>query len=733
MSTPPVEQAPQYSTRLIGRSTEVGELIDLLTIQKKQLITVVGESGIGKTRLCLNVIEQLQLHMPMHFISLAAVQQPELVIPTIAQQLGIHQQGISAHDSIIATLGEDPHVLVIDNLEQVTQAATELVAILEHTACSMLITSQTVLGITAEYAYVVPPLAIPSGEQLDQLDVVAQFPAVALFLDRLHTVQPGFQLTQANVHDVVEICHQARGIPLIIELVAAQSDMLHPADLLAILKQYLALVPYLSLKTTDIPQGREVLLRPVLDWCYSRLDSTLQQLFRGMGAFLGGCTFEDLKSIFADSVLEPRHLGTLVQKNLVLFDARSGSERYEMLDAVRAYATRRLKKGSEGAAIEARHAYYYAGLVAEAHTHMHSPDHGQWAERLTAELPNLRKALQWLLDQEYLFGAAQCMFNLHSFWTTQGHLQEGELWFKRALHHKQLDQLEPSVIAKLHFELGRTLATQGDLLQAQTHYMQSLAMYQAIDDLPGQAHVQNSLGVIAIRQGALQTAEQHFSTVRQLGQLYPEQLSDLTARALTNLAVLVAQQHRWDEAEQITRQALALYREQNNEMYVAAALCNLGEIYLKRHQPAAALEYINESISILRRLNMLVRLVESLNNSGKAFLFQERFQEAYASFHECILTAHRTNNVKGLALGLEWMAAWMAAQHQPHQAVHILGMAQAIRDQTHTPRMITDEDDYAVLCATLEQQIEPQLWHDLFTQGQQTTPKQLIAKLALPR
>src|SRR5713101_10036767 len=288
---------PAQLTPLIGRRQEVAEVWALLQRPEVRLVTLTGLGGVGKTRLSLQVATDLldDFADGVCFVPLAPISDPDLVVPTIAQALGIKEIGERLLLDLLKAYIRDKHLLLLlDNFEQVLLAVPELSNLLaDCPQLKALVTSRAVLHIRGEHEFPVPPLALPDLTHLPESEMLSQYAAVALFLERAKAVRPDFQLTPANSHAIAEICVRLDGLPLAIELAAARIKLLPPQALLARLGQRLAV---LTGGAKDVP-ARQQTLRNTIEWSYQLLDAQEQQLFRRLSAFVGGCTLEATEAV----------------------------------------------------------------------------------------------------------------------------------------------------------------------------------------------------------------------------------------------------------------------------------------------------------------------------------------------------------------------------------------------------------------------------------------------------
>ena len=429
---------PIQPTPFIGREKEVDAVHHLFLREDVRLVTLTGPGGVGKTRMALHVAEQLRAHFAdgVWFVSLAPISDPDLVIPTIAQTLGLWEAGErSLLEQLQVFLRERQVLLLLDNFEQVVRAAMHVANLL--TICShlkVLVTSREVLHVRAEREFPVPTLSLPDPKRLPDLVALSQYEAVALFIQRAQAARPEFQVTNANAPVVAEICVRLDGLPLAIELAATRIKLLPLQALLTRLGQRLQL---LTSSARDVPAHQQT-LRNTIQWSYDLLDAQEQQLFCRLSVFVSGCTLEAVEAISAapGNVTLPVLDGvvSLIDKNLLQQTAREGEEiRLLMLETIREYGWEALAERQEREAIQAAHAAYYLALAEEAERALGGPQQLLWLERLEREYDNLRAALHWLrLQGSRVEGggeAAEQALRLETalswFWIMRGYQNDG--------------------------------------------------------------------------------------------------------------------------------------------------------------------------------------------------------------------------------------------------------------------------------------------------------------------
>ena len=582
---------PRPASSFVGRQIERAELVRMLG-GNARLVTLCGPGGSGKTRLAVEAASELvpAFAAGVFWVPLAALREPALVTETIAQTLG-------AKDGLAQHIGEREMLLLLDNIEQVVEAAPDLGRLLERCLnLKLMVTSRELLHIRGEVGYAVPPLA--------QLD------AVALFCERSRL---------AADETIAELCRQLDDLPLAIELAAARTSVLSPAQILGRLSQRLDL-----LRGGRDADPRQQTLRATIEWSHDLLRVEEQRLFAQLAVFRGGCTLEAAEQV-ADAELGI--LQSLVDKSLL----RHSGERFWMLETIRQFAVELLEASGDSDDLNARHARWFLAIAEEGASELNGASQAVWLARLDTEHDNLRAALAFARRTGRPLWELRLAGALWQFWYRHGLLNEGRARLEEILaaagseltvehekilngaafltntlgDHGRAEELaaqrltisraddNPKLIASSLFTLGVIAQSKGELDRASALGTEGVDLARKEGDTWALSVTLNMLGIVALSQGDDQTARSRYEEALALAR----QDSDTRniAAVLMNLGEIAARQDQSDEAQALVREALALGHRLGDKEVVISCLDVLGELAASEGKPDRAARLLGAS------------------------------------------------------------------------------------------------------------------------------------------
>ena len=671
-------------TALLGRDRERTDVANLLQQPAVRLVTLTGPGGVGKTRLALVVMAAVgeAYSGGTYSVDLAPLSDPELVLPAIAEAVGVCEcPGQPLDAAIAAALAAQPALLLLDNLEHLLPAAHALDMLLA--ACSgltILVTSRTPTALRGEVRYMVAPLALPDPGIIPTPANIADVPAVALFVNRAAAVRPGFTLTPANAPVIATICSRLDGLPLALELAAARVSLLSPRALLARLIGDDAYghdglrLGLLGAGPIDLP-GRQRTLVNSLVWSEQLLPLPARALLTRLGVFVGGCSLEAIAEITARQGVTPTEdepldaLDALVSANFLrpveAGDDGGDDARFAMLETVRAYVVGRLSVDPERLTLAARHAAYYLSLAERAEAKLYPPVQTAWLTRISADLDNMRAALRHALTHRDAETALRLAAALQPLWVERKLIGEGRRWLADALA-LGVDASVALARGKALSAAGHLAMVHGDYAAARSFLEASLLLERANGDSRTVSRVLHTLGIVAQR------------------------LCDFSA------------------ARMIQEEALALRLGLDDAIGTAQVLHSLGQVLRLAGELDAAHHYHSEALS----------LVGNRGGRGLACIFVGyaeselalgQLTKAHASFIEALTRAAHAGELPEELLALEGVAAVTAAT-DPARAARLWAAAAALRESSHVPLPPDARAEYDQRIADAQRQLSSHAW-----------------------
>lgn len=649
---------PSPTTSLIGRETEIRALAQMLEQPHARWITLTGSGGTGKTRLALAAAEHVleKFSDGVYFVALDAVHDPTLVLPTLAQTLGIKESSTqSLAQALHQTLANKQMLLVLDNLEHVADAAGELGELLGAAPrVRVLATSRELVRVYGEHNFPVSPLPIPNAAQSMSGEALQQNPAVQLFLERARAVRPDLSLAHGNAQAIGALCAQLDGLPLAIELVAVHARVLSPAQMLARLSNHW----HLWVQGARNVPPHQISLRATMDWSYNLLTATEQHTFARLAIFAGAWTMEAAEAIVAATV---ETIVSLVDKSLVRVADAPQETRFHLLETVREYAWDHLRAQNVLDALRTQHANYFAALAQRAESELVGAAQAEWLQRLERDHENFRAALEWSFKSGAVETGFTLVVGLWRFWYVRGHFSEGRAWMESALQHQAA--ASPHARAKALNSAGVLARSQADYARAREWLQASRAEFQILDDTRGLANVLNSLGLLALDQIQYADAREFFTASLELERAHGDQRR--IAISLNNLGGIANYQREFAQAKAYYTESLALRRAQNDTAGIANSLLNLGEVAVRQNELADALALYRESLSLRQELG----------------------------------------DRRGIALSLEGIAAVAAAHDDAVCATQLYAAAAELRRELNAPHAPVERAEYENALARLREKL----------------------------
>jgi len=646
---------PIQTTTLIGREREVGRIHELLLEPHVRLLTLTGPGGTGKTRLALHAGADLleEFVDGVYFIDLAPITDPSLIVSTIGPALGLTERGEHLLDDLKNRLHDRSLLLILDNFEQVLSGASLVADLLTASAgVKILVTSRAALQVRGEHELEVPPLALPQPDQTAQLDVLQQYGAIALFVDRARAVRSDFALSTENGPTVATICTRLDGLPLAIELAAARVRLLTPEAMVRRLEHRL---PLLTGGPRDLP-ARQRTLRDTIAWSYDLLDETEQRVFRTLSAFVGGFTLDVAETMLADpdqpslDVLDA--VSQLVTRSLVRQIDGSGDEpRFGMLETIREFGLAELDAWGETADVRRRHLAWCLDLVGRYRRETDGSLKAAGENRIKDEHDNIRAALGWsLTDADAAELGARIAGVLGSeFWTASGYVYEGRAWLRRLLER----------VTTRSRGRATALEAAGYLALRQRDYPVAIAAY-----------------------------DEALAIFRELGDR-PE-----IARTLRHYGILPTQLGQFDRAQAMLEESATILRELGNLSGVSMTLHNLGDLALDRGDDVRAMAAYEECLTLARQVGNRHATAYALRGLGHVERSRGQYVRAEAHLRESLTWLRPLRDIRCTPLTLEGLACITIGAGWAERAARLLGAAQAMQEKTGTPSPPSAMADY---------------------------------------
>lgn len=655
---------PVRRTSFIGRDPELTELSGFLADPACQLLTLLGPAGVGKTRLALQLAqEQLrfgQFADGVYFVSLDALLEPNLILPTLAHALQLSWQGSEdVLEQLSQTIDRRTMLLVCDNFEHLLDGATVLAELVNRCPrLTFLVTSRERLHLEAEQVFPLEGLPYPRAGALP-VSEAEHIDAVQLFVQRAQRANPHFELNASNVADVIALCGLVEGLPLGLELAAGWTRVLSCADIVAELERNL---DFLSSETRDIPV-RHQSLRATFESSWGLLTPKEQAVLRGLAVFRGGFRREGASRVAGASI---SLLASLMDKSLLRVSQNGRYDRHSLLYQ---FTQEKLaEQAHEQACLQAEHASYYLELAERAEAQLRSREQVRWFACLNEELENIRAALQYLETQPDMTSALRLATALGYFWETQGHYHEGYGYLSQLLAKTAGTTV---IRTKALLQAAHLSWRQGDHQRAQRLYEQSLTQAKALDDKVLWVNALLGLGIIAhVNRGDYDAARSYFQSGLELAKDSEE--AALTAYALRQLGALNLDQAHYGQARSHYEESARLYDEVEDPLGRAKSLMNLATVLTYLGDLERAHRLNEESLELFRAVGDRHGEGVALLNLGVDASKKEDRQESIRLYQQSLALFRELGDQRMVSHLLNNLAGVFQTLSKPHQAQSLL-------------------------------------------------------------
>jgi predicted ATPase/DNA-binding CsgD family transcriptional regulator len=635
---------PLQLTAFVGRADELSEIRSLLL--GRRLLTLTGVAGCGKTRLALQLASQSldSYRDGVWFADLTPISDGQLVARAVCSALGVRER---PRKPVMQTLVD--HVdgrrllLMLDNCEHVIDACAQLADTLLRSCpgTTLLATSREPLRLGGETVWRVPPMAVPDLLAPIDVDALVLCDAVCLFSDRAQLAAPDFHVTAENAAAVARLCHAMDGIPLAIELAAARTGVMAPAQILDRLRDRFGLLTGGS----RTGPARHRSLQSAIDWSHDLLSDGERRLFRRLSVFAGSFNLESIEAICSGDDLEVAAiaglLGSLVDKSLVSATGAGHDRiRFRLLDTLRQYGIERLAECGEEEMLHRRHWEFFLSLAETAFPNLRGHEQKEWRRRLVDEMDNLRSAF-WRTHECEPEASLRLACALTPFWVLHGWVEEGDSWLEVGLR----DSPTRNHLRAVALVEGGWVSTWcGDFSGAGARWQESLDICNELGDPKGVGQALTGLGWAAYWQGDLETAHKRYVD------------------------------------------GLAMSRQGGDTREIATSLMFLGQSFLNRGDHDNARIYLEESLSWMEPLGDQRLRSYPLTWLGTTATETGDFETARSYLEEGLRIGKTLDFPLGVARALTDLAELAAAQSHSIRALRLAGAAEALYEPVSSAR-----------------------------------------------
>ena len=588
---------PAETNEFIGRQAETEKICTLL--ENARLVTLVGPGGIGKSRLSIKVAQLClsKYNDGVFWISAAKIRKPKLLISNIAKVLDIPEiQGHDILDAVKNTLGNKKILIILDDFDHLTGSArmlTEMLTVAAH--LSLIVTSRQPLNVYGEHIFNVPPLEIPDSTSTPTLELLEKLPSVNLFLSRAKAVKNDFRLTEENAHQIAKLCECLEGIPLAIELAAANIARISVNKMLYLRQNRLN---WLTDGPKNIPMRHRSMIS-CIEWGFKLLNGNQKKIFTRLGVFKGKFSITAASAVInkkKDIDNLHKNLMSLVDKNFLSIDSE-GDENdecfFNMLEIFREYAAFLLSKDSDENFIKECHADYYLSYAVAAQNNYYDSKRQTALNMLDKAYPDIICALEYFSEANYFEKELELAVSMGYYWETRGHWDKGQ-GILESIIQRQNNSLNIQHCIKAYQWLGRFAFLNGNCEKAVKLFEQGLKLAMDRNDPMGEASIKYNLALTNNISGNL-----HYEV-------------------------------------ELLNQSLKIYREAGYKRGIAEVLQELSQAYYFNGSYDEAEKCLSESLDIYKEYDDKYGILESYGRMGLVLRANGEFEKAMQMFQKCL-------------------------------------------------------------------------------------------------
>lgn len=718
---------PPVLTRFFGRQQEAARLVDLLSRRTVRLVTLTGPGGVGKTRLAIEVAHRMAgiFAHDICLVELAGVTDGESVDDAVAAALQLPTTDRSSTATILDYLRDKTLLLVLDNCEHLVKACARLVQTLGRGAAGLtvLATSRIPLHLAEEHVVRLEPFATPTIDGPERLTVAdaLRFDSVQLFTNRAAQSLLHFTLTDANIQAVAQICQQLDGIPLAIEIAAAQTRALPVEAIAERLGQRFA---WLNRQIAGT-MPRQRTLHTLIDWSYGLLNKQERSVLRQLAVFAGGWTLEAAEAVCALGESCTEVLTELVDHSLVAFGADAGHLRYSMHETIRQFAQEQLRSSDQEADAVERHARYYAQLVARAAENRTGQPFPQRLRIVVDDHDNVRRTFEWLVahDSEQALTLVAQLGTTLKFWELGGFFQEGRRWIKRALE---------STEGSVSLQRGYALLAAADLSSAITDFdygvqcaRQAQGLFRHLGDQRGEIDARLTYGDLAILTGEFTNLPTQVEEALRMAERFSYIAGTAKARLLLGTIAYHAGENQ--AAIQYVLPSIVIWRELERPFDLATALNRLAGALSAIGEYAAARQAYEECRDIYQSLGYQRGVATVIQNLGGDAFDLGDYTRARVLFRDSLRIRHHLGLLRGYAYSFEFIADVNEIEKRYEHAVQLLSAADSLRARLGAPVEQINQKENEDGLARLRAQLGDVAFELAWSKGATMTTEQAIA------